>query len=87
MARGFESKDVEFQQAEAERRATPARALSDDERMRQASRQTVELALTRARQEFAATTAPARRNTLSRAIDDLERQLASLLPALPGSAT
>ena len=31
MARGFESKDVEFQQAEAERRKTVRRALSPAE--------------------------------------------------------
>jgi phage terminase large subunit-like protein len=77
MARGFESKDVEFQQAEAERRATPVQALSADERIRQASRHTLELALTHARQELAATTAPIRRDTLTQAITDLERQLAS----------
>ena len=77
MARGFESKDVEFQQAEAERRAVPVEALSADERARQASRHTVELALTHARQELAATTSPIRRDTLSRAIADLERQMAS----------
>ena len=34
MARGFESKDVEFQQAEATREKAPRRALTADERAR-----------------------------------------------------
>ena len=49
MARGFESKDVEFQQAEAEREKTFGPALTPEERDAQSKRGTIELALTRAR--------------------------------------
>jgi len=52
MARGFESKDVEFQQAEAERRGAPRRALTPAEREHADRRHSVELALTRARREL-----------------------------------
>lgn len=75
MARGFESKDVEFQQAEAERSRQLAPALSPEARDRQAEIRTVELALVRARAEQQATTSPVRQQMLARAIADLERQL------------
>lgn len=76
MARGFESKDVEFQQAEAERRV-PARApVTPDERAEQAARRTVELALVRARAELVQTTSPVRREALARAVLELETRLA-----------
>ena len=76
MARGFESKDVEFQQAEAERRLTPGRSLTPAERERAAQRHSVELALTRARRELAAATSPIHRHMLEQGIAELERQLA-----------
>jgi len=41
MARGFESKDVEFQQAEAERVKKLGRALTPEEREAQSKRQTI----------------------------------------------
>jgi hypothetical protein len=75
MARGFESKDVEFQQAEAERRSAPRRALTPAERDRAARRQSVELALTRARRDLAAATSPIHRQMLEQGIAELERQL------------
>lgn len=75
MARGFESKDVEFQQAEAERGKSSVPASSDEDRARQSSRRTLELALTSARAELAATTSRARRDTLGQAIADLMDQL------------
>ena len=43
MARGFESKDVEFQQAERERGQQLGRALTPEERDAQSKRQTIEL--------------------------------------------
>ena len=53
MARGFESKDVEFQQAEAERRKTDRKTSgpvsSEAERSAQTRRRTLELALARVR--------------------------------------
>jgi len=78
MARGFESKDVEFQQAEAERTSWRAPAMTADQRQRVASQQIVRLALTRARVELAATSSPVRRDTLSRAIAELEGRLAEI---------
>jgi hypothetical protein len=75
MARGFESKDVEYQQAEAERSARRAAPISDDERRRSERRRTVELALIRARADLALAIAPHHRQMLIRAIADLETQL------------
>jgi hypothetical protein len=77
MARGFESKDVEFQQAEAERRLTFGRALTPEEREAQDKRRTVELALARARGDLAAARTAAHKKMLSSAIAALEHQLAA----------
>ena len=79
MARGFESKDVEFQQAEAERRGAPRRALTPAEREHADRRHSVELALTRARGDLAAATSPVHRHMLEQGIAELERQLASVV--------
>ena len=76
MARGFESKDVEFQQAEAERPAAPRRALSAEERDALVKRRTIELALARAKADFAAARSDAHRHMLTEAIKSLEEQLA-----------
>ena len=77
MARGFESKDVEFQQAEAaDRSQAPRRSLTPDERERASRRHSVELALTRARGDLAAATSPIHRQMLEQGIAELERQLA-----------
>jgi len=75
MARGFESKDVEFQQAEAERAASTRRALSAEERARAERHRAVELSLTRVRADMAAASSPAHRDMLARAIAALEAQL------------
>jgi len=75
MARGFESKDVEFQQAEAERREPARGPVSAEEGTREAARRTVELALFQARAELARTRSSVRRDALSRAVVDLETQL------------
>ena len=76
MARGFESKDVEFQQAEKEREKRLGRALTPDERDAQTKRQTIALALTRARADLAAARTAAHKRMLAGAIASLERQLA-----------
>ena len=76
MARGFESKDVEFQQAEAERRSTFRPALTPEEREAQDQRRTVELSLTRVKAELSAARTPGHRRMLTDAIAALERQLA-----------
>jgi hypothetical protein len=74
MARGFESKDVEFQQAEAAREKVPRRRLTTDERETLARRQTLELTLARARNELASARSDAHRRMLERAIASLEAQ-------------
>lgn len=75
MARGFESKDVEFQQAEKERAKTLGRALTPEERDAEARRRTLELALARARADLAAATSDAHKKMLATAIEALEQQL------------
>ena len=77
MARGFESKDVEFQQAEKERGTQLGRALTSKERDAHAKRETIALALARARADLAAARTPAHQRMLAEAIATLERQLAS----------
>jgi hypothetical protein len=78
VARGFESKDVEFQQAEAERAKTLGRALTPDEREARARRQTLELALTRARGDRDAARSLAHRRMLDQAVAALEAELRRL---------
>jgi hypothetical protein len=75
MARGFESKDVEFQQAETERRKSSVRTPGAGARPREARQRTIELALVRARNELMNAARPAHRAMLERAIGDLEAQL------------
>ena len=75
MARGFESKDVEFQQAEAERARSRRPAVSAQEHARREHWRTVELSLTRARADLSTATSPAHRQMLARAIAALEAQL------------
>lgn len=78
MARGFESKDVEFQQEEAQRRKTrPSAELTAAQRAEAERRRTVELALTRARADLAAARSAAHRQMLEQAIAALEQQLRS----------
>ena len=77
MARGFESKDVEFQQAEAERAKEASTALTAEERDTQAKRRTIELSLARAKADLSAARSPAHRQMLTDAIAALEQQLAS----------
>ena len=78
MARGFESKDVEYQQAEAERAKSLGPELSVDEREAQAKRRTIELAITRAKGDLASARSPAHRTMLEQAIASLEAQLNGL---------
>ena len=78
MARGFESKDVEFQQAEAERQTRATPPLTPAERDMAARRRSVDLALTRSRADLAVATSGAHRRMLEQAIAELERQLSLL---------
>ena len=80
MARGFESKDVEFQQAEAERQRRLGRALTADERTAIDERRTIELSLARARADLATARTGAHRQMLARAIQALEHQLDARTP-------
>ena len=75
MARGFESKDVEFQQAEAQRAKVMAPALTPEQRAVQARRRTLELALARARADLAVASSAAYRQMLQQAIAALEEQM------------
>ena len=79
MARGFESKDVEFQQAEAERGKPnglrgPA-ATTPEARDATVKRRTIELSLARAKAELGAARSAAHRAMLEQAIASLEEQL------------
>lgn len=76
MARGFESKMVEFQQEEAARGRSTAPGMTADEKTRQTKRQTLELARSRAVADLTRATAPAHRRMLEQAIAALEKQLA-----------
>jgi hypothetical protein len=75
MARGFESKDVEYQQAEALRERATRHTLSPAERDDASRRRSIELALLRSRGDLATATSPAHRRMLEQAIAELERQL------------
>ena len=78
MARGFESKDVEFQQDEAQKPRSQGRALTVDERDALTGRRTVELMLARAEADLTAARSPAHREMLARAIADLRARVARL---------
>jgi hypothetical protein len=79
MARGFESKDVEFQQAESERSKSRAgSALTPRERDALDRRHAIELTLARARADLLAARVPAHRRMLQEAIVALEQQLSSV---------
>jgi len=75
MARGFESKDVEYQQAESQRSKTARRALSLDERKDLERRRTLELELACAEADLRATSSPLRRRMLEEAIAALRGRL------------
>jgi hypothetical protein len=75
MARGFESKNVEFQQEEAARGRTIKPPMSEEERARSAQRTTLELARARAADDLNRATVPAHRRMLEQAIAALDTQL------------
>jgi hypothetical protein len=78
MARGFESKDVEYQQAEAARDRTPRRSISAADRAAASRLATLELARSRAKADLAAARSAAHRRMLEHAIDALDRQIAAV---------
>jgi len=83
MARGFESKMVEFQQEEAARRGkTGARKpeLTADEQAQEARRRSLELTRARAAVDLERASAPAHRRMLEQAIAALDQQLSDIPP-------
>jgi hypothetical protein len=78
MARGFESKMVEFNQEEAARRQTAKAETTPEARERTARRQAIELARTRAARDLERATVPAHRKMLEQALAALDEQLRSL---------
>ena len=75
MARGFESKDVEYQQAEAQRPRTAPDVRTTEQRQADARRRTLELSLARAEAELRAATSPAHRHMLEQALMALRERL------------
>ena len=75
MARGFDSKDVEFQQSEAARPKSPKPMLTLEERDAQARRRTLELALARAQSDLSLAKSEAHRQMLEKAVAALREQI------------
>ena len=79
MARGWESKNIEAQQAEREAASTaPARTLTPEEMAAAARRRMLEVARARAVADRAAARSPAHRAMLDAAIKALDEQLNEL---------
>jgi hypothetical protein len=78
MARGWESKNIESQQEEAQRRRTTSAPLTAEEQHKQARRRSLELARARAAADLDRATAPAHRRMLEQAIQALDEQLSRL---------
>jgi hypothetical protein len=80
MARGFDSKSVEYQQEEAlrSREEKKGRPLSEEERARLQRRQTLKLARARTAADLARAASPAQRQMLGRALAALESELEAL---------
>ncbi|HVH28828.1 MAG TPA: hypothetical protein VM818_18835 [Vicinamibacterales bacterium] len=78
MARGFESKDVEFQQSEAERPRTGRPQLTAEARDRQARVRTLELALSRAETDLGLARSAVHRQMLEQAVASLRVQISQV---------
>jgi len=84
MARGFESKQVESQQAEAERRREAADEPGPmEDRARLARRRSLELARADVRHRLASATAAPLQEMLKRSLAALETEIAALGPERP----
>ena len=77
MARGFESKSVESQQAE-ERRAPAGQSLSDEERERRSRRDSLEMSRRGVLAELQSVHTELRRKTLENALQFLDAELKKL---------
>ena len=78
MARGWESKNVESQQAEREQGTEVPAQLTPEEAARLAKRRTLELTRARALADLGAATSPQHRAMLEAAVRALDEQLARL---------
>jgi len=80
MARGFDSKSVEYQQEEAlrGRQDRKGRPLSEEERDRLQRRQTLKLARARTAADLSRASSPAQQEMLKRAIATLDAELKAL---------
>ena len=78
MARGWESKSVEAQQADREAREKPAEPLSATDAAHLARRRTLELARTRAISDLSTASSPEYRRMLEAAIQSVDEQLREL---------
>ena len=77
MARGFESKDVEYQQAESQHPRPTAVPVTPEQRDAMERRRTLELSLARAEADLRIATASSHRRMLEQAIEALRQRLAS----------
>jgi hypothetical protein len=80
MARGFDSKSVEYQQEEAQRtrEQKKERPLSEEERARLQRRQTLKLARARTAADLSRAVSPAQQQMLERALAALDAALEAL---------
>jgi hypothetical protein len=78
MARGWESKAVESQQADADRAARLAPALSDEARARVQERRTLELALAQTQAELGAACRAAHRDMLQQRLEAIREAIDAL---------
>jgi hypothetical protein len=78
MARGFESKSVESQQEEAQRRKTLQPAMTAEEKEREDRRRGLELALAQTQAEMSAACRPAHREMLKLRLDAIRAQIEDL---------
>lgn len=76
MARGWESKNVEAQQAEREQAGTTRTPVSPEEAERQAKKRTLELTRARALSDLASAKSPQHKAMLEAAVRALDEQLA-----------
>jgi hypothetical protein len=76
LARGFESKDVEYQQSEAERRPSREGVPTTEQLKALEHRRTLELSIARAEADLRAARAPQHRHMLEQALQALRERLA-----------
>jgi hypothetical protein len=76
VARGWESKSVEEQQAAAsEKAATPKPRLTPEQKAAQSRKEALRLSRSRILEQIRAATNPRYRESLERALDDLDKQI------------